>query len=166
MCNLSDKQTEILEYIKNYILSHGYPPSVRDICDGVNLKSPSSVHHHLSVLEEKGFINKSETSARSIEIIDPDFNLSNQEFASIPIVGDIAAGMPLLAEQNITDYYPLPLNFYNTSNNEYFMLKVKGDSMINAGIFDGDLVLIEKVEYANNGDIVAALIEDSATIKR
>lgn len=160
---ISAKQTEILEYIKKVTLSRGYPPSVREICDAVNLRSTASVHSHLETLEKKGYIRRDPSKPRAIEIVDDEFAISRREFAQIPIVGSIAAGEPLLAEQNITDYFPIPADMLK--NGEYFMLTVKGDSMINAGIFDGDKVIVIQKNTASNGDIVAALLEDGATVK-
>lgn len=161
--NISDKQEEILKYIKQCILSKGYPPSVREICKAVNLKSTSSVHSHLEVLEEKGYIRKDPTKPRTIEIVDEQFNLSRREMANIPILGQVAAGMPIFAEENIEDYFSIPVDML--PNIETFMLNVKGDSMINCGIFEGDKILVAKQNHARNGDIVVALIEDSATVK-
>ena len=132
--NISKKQEEILEYIKSQILQRGFPPAVREICDAVNLKSTSSV------------------------------NLTRREMVQIPIVGHVAAGEPVLAQENIEDYYPVPTE-YISSNKELFMLKVQGESMINAGILDGDYVIVEKQATAENGDMVVALIDDGATVK-
>ena len=163
--NLTNKQTQILEFIKDSILHKGFPPSVREICNAVNLKSPSSVHLHLQTLEKNGYIRRDSTH-RSIEIIDNDFNLSRREVSNIPIVGKVAAGSPILASENITNYFPIPNEFLNFNNNDNFMLKVSGDSMINAGIFDNDLILVNKTNTANNNDIIVALIDDEATVKR
>lgn len=160
---LTEKQRMILEYIKTEILKRGYPPSVREICTAVHLKSTSSVHAHLSALEEKGFIRRDPTKPRAIEIIDDEYALSRREMVNIPIVGTVTAGMPILAHENVEDYFPLPVEFL--PNAELFMLKVRGDSMINAGIFNGDTVIVEKRSTAKNGDYVVALIEDSATVK-
>lgn len=161
--NLSSKQQEILEYLKECILKKGYPPAVREICEAVKLKSTSSVHAHLETLEEKGFIRKDPTKPRAIEILDDTFNLSRRELVNVPIVGAVSCGAPILANENIEGYFPVPPEYLH--NKETFMLKVKGDSMINAGIFHGDLVLVEKANTARNSDIVVALIEDSATVK-
>lgn len=161
--NLSAKQQEILEYLKECILKKGYPPAVREICEAVKLKSTSSVHAHLETLEEKGFIRKDPTKPRAIEILDDTFNLTRRELVNVPIVGAVSCGAPLLANENIEGYFPVPPEYLH--NKETFMLKVKGDSMINAGIFHGDLVLVEKANTAKNSDIVVALIEDSATVK-
>ena len=160
---LSAKQTEILEYLKSEILAKGYPPSVREICEAVHLKSTSSVHAHLNRLEEAGYIRRDPTKPRAIEILDDDFALSRRELVQIPVVGRVAAGEPILATQNITDYFPLPAEY--APNADCFMLQVKGESMINAGIFEGDLVFVKRQETASNGDMVVALIDDGATVK-
>ena len=160
---ITDKQREILEYIKKEILNRGYPPTVRDICEAVNLKSTSSVHSHLETLEKNGYIRRDPTKPRAIEIVDDNFNLTRREFANVPLIGQVAAGQPLLAVENIESYFPIPTEFM--PNAESFMLKVKGESMINAGIFDGDHILVEKCDNVHNGDIVVALIDDSATVK-
>ncbi len=160
---LSKKQQEILDYIRSELLSRGYPPSVREICSAVNLKSTSSVHAHLTTLEEKGYIRRDPTKPRAIEIIDDDFGLSRREFSNVPIIGTITAGEPILAQENVTDYFPIPVDML--PNSEVFMLKVRGESMINAGIYNGDTVLVQQQTTARNGDYVVALIEDSATVK-
>ncbi len=160
---ISDKQREILEYIKQQILQRGYPPAVREICEAVNLRSTSSVHSHLETLEKNGYIRRDPTKPRAIEILDDDFNLTRREMVNVPIVGQVAAGEPILAEQNITDYFPIPAEYM--PNSESFMLKVKGESMINAGILSGDTVLVSRQSDARNGDMVVALIDDSATVK-
>ena len=160
---ISAKQMEILEYIKSQTLAKGYPPTVRDICEAVQLKSTASVHAHLETLEERGYIRRDPTKPRAIEIIDDDFNLNRREYAQIPVVGRVAAGEPLLAEQNILDYFPIPADML--PNDQIFMLQVKGESMINAGIFDGDKVIVRQTSTAKNGDMVVALIEDGATVK-
>ena len=160
---LTAKQTEILEYLKTETLKKGYPPSVREICEAVHLKSTSSVHAHLNTLEETGFIRRDPSKPRAIEILDDEFSVTRREMIQIPIVGQVAAGEPLLAAEHITDYFPLPAEF--APNAECFMLRVKGESMINAGIFDGDHVFVRRQETASDGDIVVALIDDSATVK-
>lgn len=162
---LSAKQTDILEYLKSYILEHGYPPTVRDICQAVGLKSTSSVHSHLGALEEKGYIRRDPTKPRAIEIIDDDFALTRREVINIPIVGTVAAGEPILAQENIQDYFPVPPEYLHNVNNQTFILRVKGESMINVGIYDGDLVIVSQQNTASNGEIVVALIDDSATVK-
>ena len=160
---ITPKQQQILDYIKEEILKKGYPPTVRDIGLAVNLRSTSSVFSHLSALEKKGYIRKDPTKPRAIEIIDDSFQLVRHEMTSIPVVGTVAAGTPILAQQNIDSYFPLPVEY--TPNAQSFILKVKGDSMINAGIFDGDMIFVEQSNTARNGDIVVALVDDSATVK-
>ena len=160
---ISQKQLEILEYIKAEILRVGYPPAVRDICEAVKLKSTSSVHSHLETLEKNGYIRRDPTKPRAIEIIDDNFNLTRREVVNVPMVGRVAAGEPILAVENVDAYFPIPTEFM--PNAESFMLKVKGESMINAGIFDGDNILVEKQSTARNGDMVVALVDDSATVK-
>ena len=154
---ISAKQQEILEYHK------GYPPAVREICEAVHLRSTSSVHAHLETLENKGYIRRDATKPRAIEIVDDQFNLTRRELVNVPIVGQVAAGQPILAEENIEDYFPIPAGMM--PNKESFMLKVKGESMINAGILNGDLNLVQQQTTAENGDKVVALIDDSATVK-
>ncbi|MDO5348477.1 MAG: transcriptional repressor LexA [Lachnospiraceae bacterium] len=161
---ISAKQQEILEYIKETILKKGYPPAVREICEAVHLKSTSSVHSHLETLEENGYIRRDPTKPRTIEILDDCFNLTRREVVNVPLVGAVAAGQPILAQENIENYFPVPSELL--PNQEAFILKVKGDSMINAGIFDGDQIIVAQQETAENGDIVVALLEDSATVKR
>ena len=174
---ISKKQKEILTYIKKEILERGFPPAVREICEAVQLKSTSSVHAHLEALEKHGYIRKDATKPRAIEILDDDFRearisrLSNSaenqesssEFASVPVIGNVAAGQPLLAVEQIESYFPIPVD--RLPNAETFMLKVKGESMVNAGILNGDYVLVEKKNTARNGEMVVALVEDSATVK-
>ena len=161
---ITPKQQQILDYIKEVILKKGYPPTVRDICEAVNLRSTSSVHAHLETLEKNGYIKRDPTKPRAIEIIDESFQLVRHEMTSIPIVGQVAAGEPILAQQNIEGYFPLPVEY--VPNNDTFVLKVKGDSMINIGIFNGDSIFVEQCNTARNGDIVVALVDDSATVKR
>ena len=161
---ITKKQTEILEYIKSQILNKGYPPSVRDICTAVNLKSTSSVHAHLETLEKNGYIRRDPTKPRAIEIIDDNFNLTRREVVNVPLIGQVAAGQPLLAVENITSYFPIPAEFI--PKEEVFMLNVKGESMVNAGIYDGDQIIVKQQSTASNGEIVVALVDDSATVKR
>ncbi len=160
---ITEKQKEILQYIKDTILGKGYPPSVREICEAVKLKSTSSVHSHLETLERNGYIRRDPTKPRTIEIIDDDFALTRREVVNVPVIGTVAAGTPILAEENIEDYLPIPVEML--PNKEIFMLKVKGDSMIEAGIFNNDKVIVAKQPTADNGDKVVALLEDSATVK-
>ena len=159
----TDKQREILEYIKEMILKKGYPPAVREICEAVHLKSTSSVHSHLESLEKNGYIRRDPTKPRTIEILDDDFALTRRELVNVPVIGTVAAGVPILAEQNIEDYLPIPAEIL--PNKEVFMLKVKGNSMIEAGIYNGDKVIVAKQPNAENGDKVVALVDDSATVK-
>ena len=161
---ISAKQQEILEYIKETILKKGYPPAVREICEAVSLKSTSPVHSHLETLEENGYIRRDPTKPRAIEILDDHFNLTRREVANIPLIGSVAAGQPILAQENIENYFPVPVDLI--PNQEAFILKVKGESMINAGILDGDHIIVAQQETADNGDIVVALLDDSATVKR
>jgi repressor LexA len=160
---LTAKQQEILEYIKDEILKKGYPPTVREICERVGLRSTSSVHAHLSTMEKNGFIRRDPTKPRAIEICDDSFQIVRTEMTSLPVVGDIAAGQPILAQENILNYFPVPSEIVPSS--ESFALRVRGESMINAGIFDGDIIFVNSCSTASNGDIVVALIDDSATVK-
>ena len=146
---ITPKQQEILDYIKSQILERGFPPAVRDICEAVHLKSTSSVHSHLETLEKNGYIKRDPTKPRAIEILDESFNFNRREMVNVPLIGRVAAGEPLLAQQNIENYFPIPMEFM--PNNQTFMLTVCGESMINAGIL--------------NGDMVVALIDDGATVK-
>ena len=160
---ISKKQQEILDYIKNEILNRGFPPAVREICEAVHLKSTSSVHSHLEALEKNGYIRRDATKPRAIEILDDQFNLVRREVVNVPLIGTVAAGQPIFAVENIEGYFPVPAEFM--PNAQSFLLKVKGDSMINAGIFDGDQVLVKQQSSAENGDMVVALVEDAATVK-
>lgn len=160
---LTAKQQEILEYIKDEILKKGYPPTVREICERVGLRSTSSVHAHLSTMEKNGFIRRDPTKPRAIEICDDSFQIVRTEMTSLPVVGDIAAGQPILAQENILNYFPVPSEILPSG--ESFALRVRGESMINAGIFDGDIIFVNSCSTASNGDIVVALIDDSATVK-
>lgn len=161
---ISAKQREILECIKDSILNRGYPPAVREICETVHLKSTSSVHAHLETLEKNGYIKRDPTKPRAIEIIDDNFNLTRRELINVPIVGTVTAGEPILAVENIEGYFPIMPEFVN--NKQTFMLRVKGESMINAGILDGDMIMVEETPVAANGEIIVALVEDSVTVKR
>ncbi len=160
---ITKKQQEILDYIKEEILKRGYPPTVREICETVSLKSTSSVHSHLETLEKNGYIRRDPTKPRAIEICDDSFQMVRTEMVSIPVIGNVAAGLPILAEQNIQEYFPVPAD--KVPRGESFMLKVRGDSMINVGIFDGDRILVNCCDTAHNGDLVVALVDDSATVK-
>ena len=160
---ISPKQQEILEYIKSEILNKGFPPAVREICEAVNLKSTSSVHSHLETLEKNGYIRRDPTKPRTIEILDDNFNLTRREVVNVPLLGSVAAGQPLLAVENVETYFPIPAEYM--PNAQTFMLKVKGESMVNAGILDGDQVIVEQKDTAHNGEMIVALVGDSATVK-
>lgn len=160
---ISAKQQEILEYIKSQLLAKGYPPSVREICEAVHLRSTSSVHSHLETLEKNGFIRRDPTKPRAIEILDDEFALTRREMVNIPIIGTVTAGEPILAVENISGYFPVPAEMLPNAN--LFMLAVRGDSMINAGILNGDHVIVQQQNSANNGDMVVAMVDDSATVK-
>ncbi|MBQ3783126.1 MAG: transcriptional repressor LexA [Lachnospiraceae bacterium] len=160
---ITKKQEEILEYIKSEIINRGYPPAVREICEAVSLKSTSSVHSHLESLEKNGYIRRDPTKPRAIEIVDDSFNMSRREIVNIPMIGTVTAGQPILATENIEGYFPLLSE--DMPRGETFMLKVKGESMINVGIYDGDQIIVKRQPTADNGDIVVALIDDSATVK-
>lgn len=160
---ITQKQIEILEFIKQEILDKGYPPAVREICEAVDLKSTSSVHAHLSTLEKNGYIRRDPTKPRAIEICDDTFQMVRTEMVSLPVIGTVAAGQPILAEENIESYFPVPTEIL--PQGESFILKVKGDSMINVGIYSGDQIFVQSCNTAHNGDTVVALIDDSATVK-
>jgi len=164
--DLNQNQIDILNFIKNQIQKKGYPPSVREICKGVDLKSTSTVHRHLEKLETKGYIRKDPTKPRAIEILDRDADNSFpvKKTVDIPIIGRVTAGQPIFAFEHIEDTFPVPVEM--AERGSLFMLKVQGDSMINAGILDGDFVIVKQQKDAINGDIVVALLEDEATIKR
>lgn len=161
---ISKKQEEILQYIKEEILKRGYPPAVREICNAVGLSSTSSVHAHLETLEKNGYIRRDPTKPRAIEICDDSFQMVRTEMVSLPVVGQVAAGSPILAEENVQSYFPVPAEMV-PNGEPSFCLKVKGDSMINAGIFSGDQIFVQCCNSARNGDTVVALIDDSATVK-
>ena len=161
---ISAKQQEILEYIKSQLLAKGYPPSVREICEAVHLKSTSSVHSHLETLEKNGYIRRDPTKPRAIEILDDEFNLARREMVNIPIVGTVTAGEPILAVENITGYFPVPSELM--PNAELFMLAVRGESMINAGIDEGDLLVVDSARKAEHGDIVIAAVGGEFTVKK
>ncbi|MBR4768624.1 MAG: transcriptional repressor LexA [Lachnospiraceae bacterium] len=162
---ITDKQLEVLKYMESEWLRKGYPPSVREICEAVHLKSTSSVHAHLNSLERNGYIRRDPTKPRAIEILDENFQSARVETVTIPIVGRVAAGEPILAEENIENYFSVPAEYMPHTSNDVFGLEVKGDSMINAGILNRDLLIVEQQKTARNGEIVVALIDDSATVK-
>lgn len=161
--NLSKRQGEILKYIKSCIIKKGYPPSVREIGAAVGLSSSSSVHSNLEALEKKGYIRKSPNKSRTIEVVDEDFSYKKNNTVNIPLLGEVAAGQPIFAQENISDYFPVPAQLLPKA--DAFMLTVHGDSMINAGIYDGDCIIVAKQTSAQDGDIVVVLFEDSATVK-
>ncbi|KYD32057.1 MULTISPECIES: transcriptional repressor LexA [Anoxybacillaceae] len=168
MTKLSKRQQQILDFIKKEVKTKGYPPSVREIGEAVGLASSSTVHGHLARLESKGYIRRDPTKPRAIEILDADFSASNQtdDVISVPIIGKVTAGQPITAIENIEDYFPLPKRLVS-SEDHVFMLEVMGDSMIEAGILDGDYVIVRQQQSADNGDIVVAMTEDNeATVKR
>ncbi|MDR0287768.1 MAG: transcriptional repressor LexA [Clostridiales bacterium] len=169
---ITEKQQEILDFVNEMLRDKGYPPSVREICNAVNLKSTSSVHAHLNALEKKGFLEKDGSKTRALRIcVTEDESegrinklYDNYGVVEIPVIGKVTAGMPILATENVERNFPVPIDFIR-SNNESFMLKVRGDSMVDAGILDGDYVLVSKQSAANNGDMVVALIGEEATVK-
>ena len=161
---ITAKQQQILDYIKDEILNKGYPPAVREICDAVNLKSTSSVHSHLETLEKNGYIRRDPTKPRAIEICDDNFQMVRTEMVSLPVIGTVAAGAPILAEENVSSYFPVPAEMV-PNGQPSFVLKVKGDSMMNVGIYSGDQIFVQCCSTANNGDTVVALVDDSATVK-
>ncbi len=160
---ISVKQKEILDYMKNQILNRGFPPSVREICEAVHLKSTSSVHSHLETLEKNGYIRRDPSKPRAIEIVDDNFNIIRREIVNVPVIGTVTAGQPILAVENIDGYFPIPVEFM--PNEQTFMLKVRGESMIKAGICDGDRILVQQQSHAENGDFVVAMLDDSVTVK-
>ncbi len=167
MSEISKKQREILDYIKEKVKLKGYPPSVREICEAVNLKSTSTVHGHLTKLEENGFIKRDLTKPRAIEILDDSTDGLEElhpNVSYVPVVGQVTAGVPILAVENIEEEFPMPAHM--VENGKYFMLRIKGESMVDAGILDRDYVLVKQQSEAINGQIVVAMVEDSATVKR
>ena len=164
--DLSGKQRKIFYYIKEYIESKGYPPTVRDICGAVNLKSTSTVHGHLVRLEKKGLIRRDDSKPRAIEVLDFDTE-ARGKVMSVPLLGRVTAGAPVLAVENIEEYIPLPKSFVRDENS--YVLQVSGESMINAGIYDNDYIVVRKQNYADDGDIIVAMVqntESEATVKR
>ncbi len=164
MEKLTKRQQIIFDFIKKEIRTKGIPPSIREIGEVAGLSSTSSVHLNLQNLEKKGYISRSKAKTRHIEVLESNFYSSDNEVSRVPILGEVTAGEPIIASENIEGYFPIPVNYLK--NNETFMLRIKGDSMIGAGIFNKDLVIVNKQSFAENGDIVIALIEDSATCKR
>ena len=168
MEELTNRQNEILKFMKEYIATKGYPPTVREIGKAVNLSSPSTIHAHLSKLEEKGIIKKDDNKNRALEIVVPNefMKKDNNSVADVPLLGMITAGSPIEAIERPNEFFSLPA-YMIPNNKEVFALNVSGESMINAGILDGDIVIIERKNYANNGEIVAAMTEENeVTLKR
>lgn len=161
---LSEKQQMIFDFLQSEIRSKGYPPSVREICAAVDLSSTSTVHSHLKTLEKMGVIRRDPSKPRAIEILSEEDENKSGELMHVPIVGRVTAGAPILAVENIEGYFPIPITY--ASNKEIYMLNVQGDSMINANILDGDLILVQMQPTANDGDIIVALLNDSVTVKR
>lgn len=165
MHKLSERRRQILKFIKKEVATKGYPPSVREIGEAVGLQSSSTVHAHLIKLEELGYIRRDPSKPRTIGLVDDEFGSSQIRAINVPLVGRVTAGAPILAHENIEDYFPVPKDFVH--HEDVFVLKIKGNSMIEAGILDGDYVLVEKQEDARNGDIVVALLDgEEATVKR
>lgn len=160
---LTAKQQQILDCIKQSLREKGYPPSVRELCIAVGLSSTSTVHSHLNTLERKGFIRRDPSKPRTIEVLDEEVNWLTDHVSVVPVVGKVTAGTPILAVENIEEYFPLPKQLVRE---ETFILNVKGTSMINAGILDGDQIIVRHQESARNGEIVVAMIEDEVTVKR
>ncbi len=161
---LTRRQREILTFVQRYADAHGYPPSVREIGQALGLTSSSTVHSHLSALEKKGFLRRDPNKPRALEVLRDERDMPTKKVALVPVIGRVTAGQPILAQQNIEDYFPLPADFVHTD--ECFILLVRGESMIDAGIYDGDLLVVRRQQNATNGDIVVARIEDEATVKR
>ncbi len=160
---LGKRQQQIFDFIKSEIINRGYPPTVREICENVGLKSTSTVHGHLDRLEEKGLIKRDRTKPRAIEILTEDFYNMYPEMINIPILGRVAAGEPILAIEETDEFFQIPLQF--APRGDIFMLEIKGDSMVDAGIFDGDFIIVQKKHTARNGEKIVALIDDSVTCK-
>ncbi|MDR7484126.1 MAG: transcriptional repressor LexA [Armatimonadota bacterium] len=160
---LTGRQQEILTFVQRYIESHGYPPSVREIGRAMGLTSSSTVHSHLGALERKGFLRRDPSKPRALELLRDGVG-PHRRVVALPVVGRVAAGTPVLAEQNIEDYLPLPADLLDGADG--FVLRVRGDSMIDDGIQDGDLLIVRRQQTANNGDIVVARVDDEATVKR
>jgi repressor LexA len=161
---LTRRQKEILTFIQRYSEAHGYPPSVREIGQALGLTSSSTVHSHLTALERKGYLRRDPSKPRALEILRDEREVPSKKVIPLPVIGTVTAGLPILAEQNIEDYFPLPQEFVRSD--DCFILKVRGDSMIDAGIFDGDLLVVRRQPTANNRDIVVARVDDEATVKR
>lgn len=163
---LTERQRQVLQFIKQEIREKGYPPSVREIGEAIGLSSSSTVHGHMARLEEKGFIRRDPTKPRAIEVLGEPGGMPLKRTVNVPVLGRVTAGQPIFADQNVEDHFPLPHDFVRATDSDLFFLTVQGDSMIEAGILDGDYVLVRRQQHASNGEIVVALIEDEATVKR
>lgn len=163
--HISDKQREILDFIKQRLIACNYPPSVREICEAVHLKSTSSVHAHLACLEKAGYIKRDPSKPRAIEILEDNFQFSQDNIVYLPIIGDVACGEPIFADQNIEGHFPVPMDYIQNVR-EAYLLRVRGDSMMDIGIFHGDLLICEKTSTVRNGQVAVCLLEDTATVKR
>jgi len=161
---LTRRQREILTFVQRYADAHGYPPSVREIGQALGLTSSSTVHSHLAALARKGYLRRDPSKPRALEVLRDEREVPAKKVVPVPVIGRVAAGQPLLAQQNIEDYFPLPSDFVRAE--DCFILRVRGDSMIDAGIYDGDLLVVRRQQAADNGDIVVARVEDEATVKR
>ena len=166
---ISAKQQRVLEYIRSFTREHGYPPAVRDICQGLGLKSTSTAHGYLERLEKNGFIRRDPSKTRAIELIEEDNGLPEESFVSavnVPLLGQVAAGQPILAEENLEEYLPMPKSMVPYDDKNTFALEIRGESMIKAGILNGDKIIVRQTQVAENGDIIVAMIENEATCKR
>ena len=161
---LTRRQREILTFVQRYADAHGYPPSVREIGQALGLTSSSTVHSHLSALGKKGYLRRDPSKPRALEVLRNEHEIPSKKVVAVPVIGQVTAGEPILAQQNIEDYFPLPIDFVRAE--ECFILHVRGDSMINAGIYDGDFLVVRRQQTATNGEIVVARIDDEATVKR
>lgn len=166
---ISAKQQRVLEYIRSFTKEHGYPPAVRDICQGLGLKSTSTAHGYLERLEKNGYIRRDPSKTRAIELIEEDNGLPEESFVSavnVPLLGQVAAGQPILAEENLEEYLPMPKSMVPYDDKNTFALEIRGESMIKAGILNGDKIIVRQTQVAENGDIIVAMIENEATCKR
>lgn len=161
---LTRRQLEILTFVHRYADAHGYPPSVREIGQALGLTSSSTVHSHLAALEKKGYLRRDPSKPRALEILRDEHELLTRKVVSLPVIGHVTAGQPIVAQQNVEEYFPFPADFIKSD--DCFILHVRGDSMVDAGIFDGDLLVVRRQQTAKSGDIVVARLEDEATVKR
>lgn len=161
---LTRRQLEILTFVHRYADAHGYPPSVREIGQALGLTSSSTVHSHLAALEKKGYLKRDPSKPRALEILRDEHDIPTRKIVSLPVIGQVAAGQPILAQQNVEEYFPFPAD--NLKSEDCFILRVRGESMIDAGIFDGDLLVVRRQQTAKSGDIVVARLDEEATVKR